>query len=774
MMRTQIRWLASEYTGPKKNILDFNSRANTGDVAAGTTAWAALLAYCNTYKVSGYMPAGTYTIGVAPGTTPDPASHNCPEVDYDYIDIEGAGQDLVTIECVPDDTATRPGTVVSRPLLKAVAASAAGSFFRLKGVTLSGGIDTARTLYTGADPDSCSLIEVRGYARVELDVGLTEFAQNFDNTDEDNGNFGRRGPMLIWGNYEVEATFRLFAPTFREGPFFGNNIVSKIRPIYRGPVNDANLDAVSSPFNSFSRSTDPAVGGEYLEIDRPDFTGCWRGSAGNFYIPGDIVFIGGPVLRGSITTTNTTTGNPSTTGDTYNFGKGWDIGGEIGIGPTRSVHIEDGRAEQMLTYSWKFNRQAYGPIGRLTGSASVDNAFVGLDIAYVNHLDFSFKARKVLWYYPDSPSGGGIAVRMLDCDRGFLRVDIDGSETGVYNYPNSTPPSTGDVPRISRLGIIKARSPGVTISGRIKDCAGLHIYEDVDDVSEDGVYPAIWNDLHFYTDVYPTSNSGDHLIRVGTNGSLRAASLAMAGCSFNDMPVISSRQIDVNAANPGEGYDTITIGNPNYPLVDGTRLGSIDFYNGDISSYQEGVRGRIEARAADSIGRGSDIFFMTGIRGDPMEDRLAIKDYGATQFIGLASSPATPTPGDTYYDSTLDLLRVWNGVFWDRVGLNVASSSGAGTKTPTVGVDAYEYTAISGLGVTIAAPTGTPKDFHRLMIRLRDDGTSRPVAWDAIYRASASGPALPSATTLGKTMYLTFVFNATDTKWDLINLTDDF
>ena len=56
---------------------------------------------------------------------------------------------------------------------------------------------------------------------------------------------------------------------------------------------------------------------------------------------------------------------------------------------------------------------------------------------------------------------------------------------------------------------------------------------------------------------------------------------------------------------------------------------------------------------------------------------------------------------------------------------------------------------------------------------IKDNGTARSLGWNAIYRAS-SDLALPATTVLGKTLYCGFIYNSTDTKWDLIALLNNF
>lgn len=102
-------------------------------------------------------------------------------------------------------------------------------------------------------------------------------------------------------------------------------------------------------------------------------------------------------------------------------------------------------------------------------------------------------------------------------------------------------------------------------------------------------------------------------------------------------------------------------------------------------------------------------------------------------------------------------------------------TSEASNATPTPNADTTDVHIITALaaGATFAAPTGTPTQGQQLIIRIKDNGTARSLAWNAIYRAS-SDLALPSTTVLGKTLYCGFIYNSTDTKWDLIALLNNF
>jgi hypothetical protein len=72
---------------------------------------------------------------------------------------------------------------------------------------------------------------------------------------------------------------------------------------------------------------------------------------------------------------------------------------------------------------------------------------------------------------------------------------------------------------------------------------------------------------------------------------------------------------------------------------------------------------------------------------------------------------------------------------------------------------------------TIAAPTGTPVQGQKLMLRFKDDGTSRALTWNAVWRAI--GVTLPTATTASKTLYIGAVYNSTDSNWDVIAVKEE-
>lgn len=91
----------------------------------------------------------------------------------------------------------------------------------------------------------------------------------------------------------------------------------------------------------------------------------------------------------------------------------------------------------------------------------------------------------------------------------------------------------------------------------------------------------------------------------------------------------------------------------------------------------------------------------------------------------------------------------------------------AATVTPTFANDQVNITA-QATNLTLANPTGTAVDGHGILIRIKDNGTSRTITYGTQYRTFSD--AKPTATVISKTTYIGIIYNAADTKWDVIGV----
>jgi hypothetical protein len=104
-----------------------------------------------------------------------------------------------------------------------------------------------------------------------------------------------------------------------------------------------------------------------------------------------------------------------------------------------------------------------------------------------------------------------------------------------------------------------------------------------------------------------------------------------------------------------------------------------------------------------------------------------------------------------------------------RINPRVSSTTSTATLTPDISAnDQYVLTA-QAVGLTVAAPTGTPVDGNRLIIRILDNGVAQTISWNATY--TVIGTTLPTTTTANKMVYVGCIYNAANTRWDVVAVT---
>ena len=136
---------------------------------------------------------------------------------------------------------------------------------------------------------------------------------------------------------------------------------------------------------------------------------------------------------------------------------------------------------------------------------------------------------------------------------------------------------------------------------------------------------------------------------------------------------------------------------------------------------------------------------------------------------GLSGGTITTT-GTIAIDSTVATLTGTQTLTNKRVNPRaVAAGSTSGTLTPNGDTtDVFNAFGLTG-AITMAAPSGTPVDGQRLMLRFEDNGTGRGITWttsSGAYRAV--GVTLPTTTVASKVTYVGCVYNSTDVFWDVI------
>ena len=103
-----------------------------------------------------------------------------------------------------------------------------------------------------------------------------------------------------------------------------------------------------------------------------------------------------------------------------------------------------------------------------------------------------------------------------------------------------------------------------------------------------------------------------------------------------------------------------------------------------------------------------------------------------------------------------------------------AITSGATWAPASDTTSLFVVTAQAVAATTISNPTGAPVNGQSLMMRIKDNGTARALTWSGSQWRASSDLALPTTTILSRTLYLQFIWNSTDSRWDLWRLLNNF
>ena len=177
---------------------------------------------------------------------------------------------------------------------------------------------------------------------------------------------------------------------------------------------------------------------------------------------------------------------------------------------------------------------------------------------------------------------------------------------------------------------------------------------------------------------------------------------------------------------------------------------------------------------------------------------IANKSFDNTNDITILDTNLTfQDNNDTAKTMSFNLANITSG---NHVTLNVPSVNGSNTlitlnstatmqnkrivprittvvssATPTFNTDTCDMLTITALATNITsmsasgdspsgAMTGTPNDAQKLMVRIKDDGTSRTITWGPKFQSSGAATLL-SSTISGKEHNVFFIYSATVSKW---------
>ena len=262
-----------------------------------------------------------------------------------------------------------------------------------------------------------------------------------------------------------------------------------------------------------------------------------------------------------------------------------------------------------------------------------------------------------------------------------------------------------------------------------------------------------------------TSNAQPNITSVGTLTSLAVIGNALFTGANVSLGNVSNLKIEGGTAD----YVLKTDGTGNLAWAAQTGGGG----GGSIAVQDEGSNIVSAANAINFVGTGVLVSNVGGVAtvtvsgGGGGGSSVVILDEGTilTNAVASINFSGTGVTATTSGDAVTVTIAV-------RTSNNGATTSGNITPTADT-ADLYNILGLTG-AITILAPSGTPLDGQRLLLRIKDDGVgARGITWTTVGAGSfrSIGVTLPATTTLGKILYVGCVYNSQDSVWDTVAVT---
>lgn len=142
-------------------------------------------------------------------------------------------------------------------------------------------------------------------------------------------------------------------------------------------------------------------------------------------------------------------------------------------------------------------------------------------------------------------------------------------------------------------------------------------------------------------------------------------------------------------------------------------------------------------------------------------------DVSAGQLSGMQKAVAgvmTNASAGTDYTSSSSTETMTNKRITPRITTIVSNAN------PTINTDNCDAVTITAQAGDIASMTtnltGTPNNFDKLIVRIKDNATARAITWGASFEAK--GVALPTTTVISKALTVGFIYDTVTAKWGCV------
>jgi hypothetical protein len=384
------------------------------------------------------------------------------------------------------------------------------------------------------------------------------------------------------------------------------------------------------------------------------------------------------------------------------------------------------------TFTWPtFNQNTTGTAAGLSATLAIASGGSGATTAAGARTNFGATTVGGNFFTLANPSA--VTFVQVNADNSITTMDAATFRTAIGAGSGG-----GSVTSVSGTGTVN----GISLSGTVTSSGNITLGGSLSGVSlttqVTGTLPVANGGTGATTTqtalnaLVGATTSGFYLRGDGTNAS-------MSAIQAGDVPTLNQNTTGTASNVTG----VVAVANGGTGLASGTSGGILAFTaTGTIASS-----GALTASAL-VIGGGAGVAPSTTTTGTGVLTALAAD-------VNVAAGVVTGTGTGTLQNK--------------RIDPRVVSATTASTLTPNVSAaDQYAYTALAS-GLTINAPTGTPVDGDKLIFRLLDNGTTRALTWNATY--TIIGTTLPTATTASKMTYVGCIYNAANTRWDVVAVT---
>lgn len=138
---------------------------------------------------------------------------------------------------------------------------------------------------------------------------------------------------------------------------------------------------------------------------------------------------------------------------------------------------------------------------------------------------------------------------------------------------------------------------------------------------------------------------------------------------------------------------------------------------------------------------------------------------------GVLFGSAASTIGVTAVGDEGEILTSYGGPpLSPAFGPRTRAGSEVSSATPTINTDSYDAYSVTALATAITSMTtnlsGTPTNFRKLIIRIKDNGTPRAITWGSAFEAA--GVALPTTTVANKRLTVGFLYDTVTSKFGCV------